>query len=148
MCCFSLLLMYLWQSLLVCFASLSCLCTKPRLRRDRVMLQYAVIAGLIQFALHLVKIPDPAIGKSPHTLTEPRLCFMVGMIFGSCSFFTNSSPHIDPPIWPKDFELRFVILKDFIPLLYLLVYVRLGPLELFDIVFLSQQRFFDCNPAI
>ena len=31
---------------------------KPRSIWDQVMLQYAVIAGLIQFALHLVQIPD------------------------------------------------------------------------------------------
>ena len=29
------------------------------------MLHYALMAGLIQFALHLVQIPDFAIGKSP-----------------------------------------------------------------------------------
>ena len=28
------------------------------------MLEYVVIAGLIQFALHLVQMPDSAIGKS------------------------------------------------------------------------------------
>ena len=33
------------------------------------MLQYAEITGLIQFALHLVQIPDFAIGK-PHTHTQ------------------------------------------------------------------------------
>ena len=31
---------------------------------DHVLLQYAVIAGLIQFALHLVEIPEFAISKS------------------------------------------------------------------------------------
>ena len=44
-----------------------------------MMLQYAVIVGLIQFALHLVQIPDFAIGKSPshHNGTS-----MVGVIQG------------------------------------------------------------------
>ena len=35
---------------------------KPRFRWDHVMLQYAVIADLIQFAPHLVQTPDFAIG--------------------------------------------------------------------------------------
>ena len=38
---------------------------KMHSRRDRVILQYAVIAGLIQFALHLVQTPDFAYGKRP-----------------------------------------------------------------------------------
>ena len=69
MCCSSLLLMSLWKGLLVCFASLSCMTTNPwpTFRWDCMMLQYAVIAGLIQFALHLVQIPDFAMSKSlPH----------------------------------------------------------------------------------
>ena len=46
------------------------------------MLQCVVIAGLIQFALHLVQIPDFAICKSPHAITEPRPCFVVGLVQG------------------------------------------------------------------
>ena len=42
---------------------------------------------------------------------------------GGCSSFINSSLHIDPPIWTKDFELWFVSLKDFIPLLCCPVFV-------------------------
>ena len=34
-------------------------------RRNRVMLQYTVIAVLIQCSLHLVQIPDLVFGKSP-----------------------------------------------------------------------------------
>ena len=41
-------------------------------------LQYAVIAGLIQFAFQLVQIPDFAIG----TIAEPPSCFII---------FTNPS---------------------------------------------------------
>ena len=37
---------------------------KPRFRWDRVMLQYVVIAGQIQFALYLEQIPDFPIGES------------------------------------------------------------------------------------
>ena len=38
---------------------------KPYSKWDWMMLQYAMIAGLIQFTLHLVQIPNFAIGKSP-----------------------------------------------------------------------------------
>ena len=38
---------------------------KPLSRWDHVMLQYAMIAGLIQFAIHLVKFSDFGIGNSP-----------------------------------------------------------------------------------
>ena len=60
---------------------------------------------------------------------------------GCCCSFTNSSPHIDPPIWPKDFKCWFVSPKDFIPLRYCPVFVHLSHLELFDIVLLPQQWF-------
>ena len=48
---------------------------------------------------------------------------------GSCSSLINSSPYIDPSIWQKESELWFVSLKDFIPLLYSPVFVRLGLLN-------------------
>ena len=35
--------------------------------------------------------------------------------------FTNSSQHINPPIWPKDFKLWFISPMDYIPLLCLLI---------------------------
>ena len=44
------------------------------------MWQYAVKASLFQFVLHLVQISDFAIGKSPQPITEPPLCFTVGVI--------------------------------------------------------------------
>ena len=103
-------------------------------RWDCMMLQYAVIAGLIQFALHLMQILDFAISKSPphHNRHSSMLygCYDTG----GCSSFTNSLPHIDPPIWPKDFKLWFVSPKEFIPLLYWPVLVGLAPLETFDII--------------
>ena len=50
---------------------------------DRMMLQYVVIAGLIQFVLHLVQISDVATGKSqPDIITEPSPCFMVDLFQG------------------------------------------------------------------
>ena len=106
-----------------------CLSHKSHFRWDRGMLQYAVIADLIQFALHLVQISDFAIRKSlqHHNRTS-------SMLYGwcdtaSCCSFTNSSPHIDPPIWLKDFKLWFFSPKSFIKLLYCLVFVGVGPLE-------------------
>ena len=63
---------------------------KQRSWWNHVMLLYVVIAGLIQFALDLVQIPDFEIGKSPHThthiITEPSLCFKVSMIWGVLVF--------------------------------------------------------------
>ena len=58
MCCFSLLLVYLWQSSLVCFGSLSCNCRK--------------------LAFHLVQIPD----FETRAITEPSSCFTVCAIQG------------------------------------------------------------------
>ena len=91
------------------------------------MLQYAMMAGLIQFALHLVKITYFAIGQS---LLHHNGAF--SMLYGWCDIwgcrsFTNSSPHGDSPIWSKEFKLRFVSPNDLIPLLYCPVFVRLEP---------------------
>ena len=66
---------------------------------------------------------------------------------GESRFFTNSLPHIDPSIWAKDFELWFVSPKDFIPLLYCSIFVRLGYWSLLTLFFLSQQWFLDSNSA-
>ena len=46
------------------------------------MLQYAVIAGLIQFVLHLVQIPDFPVGKSSlhHNTASSTPCFTVAVI--------------------------------------------------------------------
>ena len=46
-----------------------------RSRRDHVIVQHAVIAGLIQFALHLVLIPEFAIGKLPLYHKRPSTMF-------------------------------------------------------------------------
>ena len=43
------------------------------------------------------------------------------------------------PFWPKDFELWFITPKDFIPLLYWPVFVRLGLLRPFDIALFPQR---------
>ena len=97
MCCSSLLLMYLWQSLLVCFGSLFC---KPCFRWDSMMLQYPVITSLIQFVLHLVQIPNFAKSKPTHTITEPPPCFMVSVIqtvkFFHQLFATHRTPYLTP----------------------------------------------------
>ena len=67
---------------------------------------------------------------------------------GGCRSFTNSLPHIDPPMWAKDFKLWFVSPKDFITLLYCPVFVHLGKLEPFEIILLPQQWLLDSNSAI
>ena len=61
---------------------------------------------------------------------------------------TNSSPHVDPVIWPKEFELWFISPKNFTPLLYCPVFMLFCPMEPFDIIFLPQQWFLDCNSDI
>ena len=139
--------MYLWQSLLVCFGSLSLheyksLTHQPLSRRDQVMLQYAVIAGqFIQFNLPFIwcKSPTLQLAKASHTIIESPPCR------GDCNSFTNSLTHIDLHIWPKRFKLWFISPKDFIPLLYYPVFLHHGPQEPFDIVLLPQQWFLDCN---
>ena len=109
--------MYLWQSLLIYFGSLS-LTHKLHSRWNCVMLQNAVITGFIQFTLHLVQILNFAIGKSPTHHNWAYFMLYSWSDWESCSSFTNSLPHIDPCIWPKDFELWFISSKSFIPLLY------------------------------
>ena len=47
------------------------------------------------------------------------------------------SPHIFPPIRPKDLKLWIVSPKDFIPLICCPAFVRIGQLEPFDMVWLS-----------
>ena len=111
-----------------------------------------MIAGLIHFALHLVQITDFTITKSPlptHTHYNRASSMFCGWFdTGSCGSFTNSLPHIDSPIWAKDFELWFVSPKDFILQDYCPVFVCLGSLEPFDIVLLLHQWFLDRNSAI
>ena len=79
---------------------------KPHSRWDRMMLQYAGIAGLIQLALHLVQIPDFAIGTRPSNHNRASSMLYSWYDTRDCSSFTNSLPHIDPPILPKDFKSK------------------------------------------
>ena len=67
-------------------------------RWDCVMLHDAVLVGLIQFALYLVQIPHFAMGKIPH---HNRASSMLYDWYdrGDRSSFTNSSLHLDHPIW-------------------------------------------------
>ena len=120
MCCTCML----WVIIYIEYKSLT---HKQRFRWDRVMLQYGVIAGLINFALHLVQIPNFTIGKSP-----PNHNRASSMLYGWCdtgggSSFTNSSPYMDPPF------------SNFDSSVYCLVFGRHIPLEHFDIVLLLQQ---------
>ena len=104
------------------------------------MLQYAVITSLIQFALHLMQIPDFAISKSPpYHNRDSSLLYGWCDTGGCCSFTDSSSTYtllFDPKIW------------NFIPLIDRPVFVRLVPLESFDIVLLPQQWFLDFNSII
>ena len=121
----------LWVIILHEYKSLT---NKVCSRWDCVMLQYALIVSLIQFALHLKEIPDFAICNCHYNRASSMP--YVWCDTGGCSSFTNSSLHIDPPIWAKDFKLWFISPKNFIPLLYCPIFVYLGPLEPFDILLL------------
>ena len=90
----------LWVIILHSYKSLT---HKLHSRLDYMILHYAVIAGLIQFALHLMHILDFAIGKSPIHYNIPSSMLYSWCYTGGCSSFMNSSPHIDLPIWVKDF---------------------------------------------
>ena len=104
----------LWVIVLHGYKSLS---HKPRSKWDHLILQYAVIACLILFALHLVQFLDLAIGESLPNHNKASSMLYCWCNTGVCSSFTNSSPHIESPVSPKDFEFWFVCQKDFIPLL-------------------------------
>ena len=139
MCYSSLLLMYLRQSLLVCIGSLSCMSTNPfypqavfyRGSCDAVV----CCDSLIQFALHLMQIPDFRIRKSSSHHNRSSSMLYGWYDTGVCSSFANFLLYMDPPISLKDFELWFISPKDFIPLLYCLVCLCLGLLTLFCFVF-------------
>ena len=73
--CSSLLLIYLWQSLLVCFRSLSCMSRNTWATR-RVQEVYCDSRS-DSIYLHLVQIP--------HTVTQPCSYFMVGVIQGTAA---------------------------------------------------------------
>ena len=91
---------------------------KPNSKWDHLMLHYGMIAGLIQFALYLVQIPDFTIGNQPpNTIRESCPCFMIDLI-QEVAALSPTLPYTDPPIWPKDFELWFVSPKKTAILLY------------------------------
>ena len=82
-------------------------------RWDRVMLQYSVIGGLIQFALYLVQI-----SKHPHSITKPSPCFTV------CAILRVAV--LSPRFCCTQtllFDRKF---SNFIPLLYCLIFSFLG----------------------
>ena len=113
----------------MCFGSLSLkpLSHKPRSIWYRVMLQYAVIAGLIQFALHLAQIRDFATGKSSHTIAESLQSFTVDVILGLQLFYEHFTSYRAFSLIER-FRIficqskglySFVSPKDFIPFLSL-----------------------------
>ena len=97
---------------------------------------WSLTLDLVQFSVFVIGQSPPPHNRASFML--PCLCYT-----GACSSFINSSPHIDLPIWPKDFELWFVS-----PLLYCLVFVCLGPQNPFHIVLLPQQWLLDGTSAI
>ena len=146
----SLILIYLWQSLLVCFGSLSCLSTNlwpTSSIPDEIVWCWSMLWKPVQFNLLFTWWKYPTLQLAPHH-NRPSPMLYGWCDTGGCSSFTNSLPHIDPPIWPKDFELWFVSPKDFILILYCPVFACLGPLGPFDIVLLPQQWFLDSNSSI
>ena len=88
-----------WVIILHEYKSLS---NKPRCRCNHMMLQYAMIAGMIQFAHHQEQIDNFAVSKRPlkNLLHALRLVW-----YRNCSSFTNTSPHIYRPIEPKRFRI-------------------------------------------
>ena len=70
-CCSSLLLMYHWQNLQICFGSLSCISTNPWNTSH-----IPVCCDNQSDSIY----PSPFIGKSLHTITDPSSCFAVGVI--------------------------------------------------------------------
>ena len=63
----------------------------------------AAIADLIQFVPLLLQIPDFAIDKGPQHYSRTASILYGWCDTGGSSSYTNSSPHIDSPIWPKVF---------------------------------------------
>ena len=114
-CCSSLLWMYFWKSLIIYFGPLSCIMSSNLWpashipRWNHVMRQYAVIASLIQFTLHLEQILDIALGKSPptHTYRNRTSSMFYGWgDTGFCSSFTNTLLNIDQKISNFDLSVQ------------------------------------------
>ena len=106
-CCSSLLLMYFWQSLLICFVSLSCMSTN-------LWATNCVLDGIVAVCcdnwydpIHSSpgEIPNFAIGTLPSTITEPPPFFMVGVIKGLQLFHQVFVTH-----WPTYLTQTFQIL--------------------------------------
>ena len=117
---------------------------KPRSRWDRVMLQYALTSGLIQFTLHIVKFPDFTIGKS--LLYHNRSSFMLYDWYDlrGCSSLSNTSLPMDPDYLT---EIIRTLIHPSKGVPSCPIFASLGPLEPFDIVLLPQQWFLDSNSA-
>ena len=129
-CCSSLLLIYLCQSLLI---ALGHYLVWVKFLNPQATFQMGLCDAAVCYDSWSDLIypspdanPDLAIGKShpQHNRAYSKLYSWCDT--GGCSAFTNSSLHIDSPIWPKDFELWFISPKDFVPLLYCPVFVRLN----------------------
>ena len=151
----SLLLMYLWQSLIVCFESLSCMSTnicRPTSCVPGViawccsMLWYPIFFNL---PFNWCKPPTLQLATpSPYTITEPPLCFIVGVIqaFVALSLILRSTYTLllDRKISNFDSSVqRTLFLCSFVQ-----YFCALAHWSLYDIILPPLQWFLDCNSAI
>ena len=140
--CSALLLIHLKQTLLVCFGSLSYVrkvsdtqTAAFQMRSCDAILWCDSRAYLICLSpgenprLCKWQSRPPTPPTHTNTITHLLPSFKVGVI----QWVATLSPHINPPIKAKDFELGFVSPKQFISELYCSVFVCLGPLKPFDI---------------
>ena len=91
----------------------------PRFRWDCMILQYAVIAGLIQCALHLMQISDFATDNPTNTHHNRAFCILYSYVrYKWLQLLHQNFADMKSPICPKDFKLWIVSLNDFIPMLF------------------------------
>ena len=112
-----------------------------RSRWDRVVLRDAVIAGLIQFVLHLIQIPNFAIHDSP--TPEESFLHALWFVWYTClHLFHQLFAAYRPSYLTQRFRTLIRLSKG---LLYCSVFARL---KLFDTVLLPQLWFLDGNCGI
>ena len=93
------------------FRSLPCMSTNPwptsRVPDGIAWCCSTLRVNLIQFSLHLMQITEFAFGKiHPYNKTSSTVYSYCDT--GSCCSFTNTTLHIDLPVWTKHLELWFV----------------------------------------
>ena len=111
--CSSLLLIYLWQSLLECFQSLSCMSTNvwPTTRDPDPATIECCDSRYDSITLHLEQIPDLAIGKSPNTPLKSLLHVLRWVWFEGVAVLSPTHHHtgdvlFDPKITNFDSSVQ------------------------------------------